>query len=83
MTHCCPPSDTRTPRLARTALWLAIVLGVVAVLRLLPAGAFVALGLLLVALLALVTWNPAATLVVASAIAAGVIVRRRRRGDGP
>lgn len=72
------PPDTRIPGLARAALWVAIVLGAVAVLRLLPAGALVALGLLLVALLALVTWNPAVTVAVVSAFAAAAVIRRRR-----
>ena len=74
-----PPLEPRTPRLVRVALWVAIVLGVIAILRLLPAGAFVALAIALVALIALVTWNLAVTLAVASAIAAGVIARRRGR----
>lgn len=73
-----PPERPLPPyRALRTALWLAVVLELIAILKLLPAGAFVFLALALVAVLVLLTWNPLVTLAVGSALAA-VVVRRRR-----
>lgn len=71
------PTERPPPpyRLIRTALWLVIALEVVAILKLLPAGALVFLAIALVALLALLTWNPLVTLAAGAAIAF-VIARR-------
>jgi hypothetical protein len=55
---------------------LVIVLEVVAILKLLPAGALVFLAIALVALLALLTWNPLVTLGGGAAIA--FLIARRR-----
>jgi hypothetical protein len=72
-----PPARPLPPyRLLRTALWLAIALGIIAILRLLPAGAFVFLVLALVAALAILTANPLVTLAVGTAVAAFLIRRR-------
>lgn len=72
-----PPQPPPPYRLLRTALVLAIVLELIAIFKLLPAGAFVFLALALVAVLVLLTWNPLVTLAVGSALTA-VVVRRRR-----
>ncbi len=65
------------PHLARTALRLGIVLEALAILKLLPAGAYVFLGLAVLTLLALVMWHPVATLAVAAAIGTVILARRR------
>ena len=72
------PSERPPPpyRLIRTALWLVIALEGVAILKLLPAGALVFLAIALVALLALLTWNPFVTLGAGSAIAFLIACRR-------
>ena len=72
------PSKRPPPpyRLIRTALWLVIALEGVAILKLLPAGALVFLAIALVALLALLTWNPLVTLGAGAAIA--FLIARRR-----
>jgi len=73
-THAAPAADRG---LTRTALRLGIALEVIAILKLLPAGAFVALGLVLLTLLTVAVWHPVATLAVAAAIGGAALARRR------
>ncbi len=77
-----PPTQRAAPalpHLARTALGLGIVLEALAILKVLPAGAYVFMGLAALTLLALVVWHPVATLAVAVATVAAVLARRRAR----
>ena len=79
-----PPSRARRRQavqlspLGKTALVLGVLLEFVALLRLLPAGAFIPLGLAFLAALALLFWHPLFTLAVIAAAVSWRIERRRR-----
>lgn len=64
--------------LPRLAFQLGVAIEILYLLRLIPAGALIALGLALLALLALTFWHPLLTLALITALIASRLERRRR-----